>query len=232
MKGAQLALAVQLQQSPSFDNFFPGPNEASVQVLRAQGTPAIWLYGATASGKTHLLRAAVNAAGDGARYLCVRDNPDVSAAMIVADETPGLLALDDIDTRLADADWALALLRMIDQRRARGLRLLFSAGRAIARLELALPDLRTRFEAMMLLGLKPLRETDRRALLRLHASARGLELPEDAMGGLLVHLQRDAGTLIAALEMLDQAALTAKRRLTLPFVQQVLGPLVQLSLLQ
>ena len=232
MKGAQLTLAVQLQQSPSFDNFFTGPNEASVQALRVPGTPAIWLYGATASGKTHLLRAAVRAAGDGSNYLCVRDTPDASAAMIVADETPGLLALDDIDDRLAEADWALALLRLIDQRRARGLRMLLSASRAISRLDLALPDLRTRFEAMMSLGLKPLREADRRELLRLHASQRGLELPGDAMGWLLVHLQRDAGTLIAALEMLDQAALTAKRRLTLPFVQQVLEPLVQPSLLR
>lgn len=231
MKGAQLALAVQLQQNPSFDNFFPGPNDALVQVLRAPDAPTIWLFGGAASGKTHLLRAAVSAAGEGARYVCAKTDADTAQTIAAIADVAGLLAVDDVDAQLSQADWALALLRLIDQRRARGLRLLLSASNAIPRLDLALADLRTRFEAMLQLGLKPLRESDRRELLRLHAAARGLELPDDAVGWLLVHLQRDAGTLIAALEVLDQAALTAKRRLSLPFVQQVLASHVQPSLL-
>lgn len=223
MKGAQLALAVQLQQNPSFDTFFPGPNEALVQVLRAQDSPTTWLFGAAASGKTHLLRAAVGAAGGDACYVCASTDAQTPQRIAAITERGGLLAVDDVDTQLAQPEWSVALLRLIDQRRARGLRLLLSASTAIARLDLALADLRTRFESMLQLGLKPLRESDRRELLRLHAAARGLELPEDAVAWLLVHLQRDAGTLIAALEALDHAALTAKRRLTLPFVQQVLG---------
>jgi DnaA family protein len=100
-----------------------------------------------------------------------------------------------------------------------------------ARLVDPLPDLRTRLEAMALLGLKPLREDDRRELLRLHATQRGLELAEEVVAWLLARLRRDAGTLIAALDQIDRACLSAKRRPTLPFVQQVLMPLLQLSLL-
>lgn len=231
MKGDQLALPVQLSQTPSFETFFPGPNAGVVDTLRrfaAHATPtAICLYGAHATGKTHLLRATLAAAGVGAVELPLA-NARLGDLAAVA-QAP-LLALDGFEVVAADPSWSLDLLRLIDLRRARNLPLLVAAGAAPSRLGALLPDLLTRLGAMALLGLKPLRETDRRALLRLHAQARGLELPEDATSWLLVHLRRDAGTLIAALEELDRATLSAKRRPTLPFVQQILGPQIQPSL--
>ena len=239
MKGAQLALPVQLQQTPAFDNFFAGPNIEIVQTLRDISSAgarspvfAVWLYGGGASGKTHLLRAAALAAGQRAQYLTLKEpalrQPDRLALQALV-EAP-LLALDDVDAALDDRDAALALLRLIDRRRSFGLPLLLAAGAPPSRLNIELQDLATRLSAMALLGIKPLRGADRRELLRLHAHQRGLELPEDAIAWLLAHLRRDAGTLIAALEELDRATLSAKRRPTLPFVQQTLGPLLQPSL--
>lgn len=221
MKGAQLALPVQLQQVPGFDNFFAGPNADVVDALRARALPAVWLFGAPSSGRTHLLRAALRAVDSESAY--------ARGALPVLEGAP-LLAIDDAEPLLADRDSAIALLRLIDRRRQSGLAILFSAGAPPSRLEIALPDLRTRLEAMALLGLKPLREFDRRELLNLHATQRGLELPEDVMAWLLAHLRRDAGTLIVALEEIDRATLSAKRRPTLPFVQQTLGPLLQPAL--
>lgn len=231
MKGAQMALPVQLSQASAFENFFAGPNEDVAASLRGMaqghGVPAAWLYGAAATGKTHLLRATVAAAG--ARALYATRPYD---AVALADwKDARLLALDDADALADRADCAIALLRLIDHRRQHGLPLLLAAGVPPARLDSPLPDLRTRLEAMALLGLKPLREDDRRELLRLHATQRGLDLPEDAVAWLLARLRRDAGTLIAALEEIDRACLSAKRRPTLPFVQQALASLLQPSLL-
>ncbi|TDU31481.1 regulatory inactivation of DnaA Hda protein [Panacagrimonas perspica] len=231
MKGAQLALPVQLSQAPVFDNFFAGPNSELVASLHAmstgQGLPATWLYGAAASGKTHLLRAVVAMAG--ARALYAMKPYEASALEDWKDAR--LLALDDADALAGDADSAIALLRLVDHRRQHRLPLLLAAGVPPARLVDPLPDLRTRLEAMALLGLKPLREDDRRELLRLHATQRGLALAEEVVAWLLARLRRDAGTLIAALDQIDRACLSAKRRPTLPFVQQVLMPLLQPSLL-
>lgn len=229
MKGAQLALPVQLAQNPRFDSFFPGPNAAVVDALREQaqgrGPAAVWLYGGSASGKTHLLRASVAEAGRDARYLHAANAHSQWNAL---NEVP-LLALDDGDALLADADAILPLLRLLDRRRQAGLPLLMAARAPPARAAVTLADLRTRLEAMAVLGLKPLDEDDRRALLQLHAAQRGLELPADAIHWLLAHLRRDAGTLIAALEEIDRATLSAKRRPTLPFVQQTLLPLLRPS---
>lgn len=229
MKGAQLALEVQLLQVPAFDTFFPGPNDDVVVALREMAgarspIPAAWLYGAASAGKTHLLRATVAAAGAGATYSATAID---SAHLATLVDAP-LLALDDVDTALDDEARALALLRLIDHRRQRLLPLLLAGSVAPARLEGTVsPDLRSRLDAMALLGLKPLRETDRRELLRLHAQQRGLDLTDDVVAWLIGRLRRDAGTLIAALDLIDRAALSAKRRVTLPFVQQVLSPLLQ-----
>ncbi|MGH8517776.1 MAG: HdaA/DnaA family protein, partial [Panacagrimonas sp.] len=54
-----------------------------------------------------------------------------------------------------------------------------------------------------------------------------LDLADDVVTWLIARLRRDAGTLIAALDLIDRAALSAKRRATLPFVQQVLAPVLQ-----
>lgn len=221
MKGAQLALPVQLQQVPGFDNFFAGPNAAVVEALRARTLPAIWLFGARASGRTHLLRAALRALDAESAYAC---------SAMPTDEDAALLAIDDVEPLLAEREAAIALLRLVDRRRQAGRPILLAAGAPPSRLVVALPDLRTRLEAMALLGLKPLRESDRRALLLLHARQRGLDLPAEVVAWLLAHLRRDAGTLIAALEEIDRATLSAKRRPTLPFVQQTLGPLLQPAL--
>lgn len=232
MKGAQLALPVQLAQLPTFDTFFAGPNREIVEALRgiAAGRspiPAAWLYGAASAGKTHLLKAAVAVAGEGAAYR----SGAVEADQLAALQDVPLLALDDVDEALGDEVRALTLLRVIDQRRQQGRPLLMAGDVAPARLSDVSPDLRSRLEAMALLGIKPLREDDRRELVRLQAQQRGLDLPEDVVAWLIARLRRDAGTLISALEEIDRASLSAKRRPTLPFVQQTLTPMLQLSLL-
>lgn len=231
MKGSQLALPVQLSQAPAFETFFAGPNGDVVQALRDMAAarspiPAAWLYGATAAGKTHLLKAAVAAAGAGAVYATA----DLDADTLGALQDATFVALDDVAGALDDEVRALTLLRLIDQRRQARRPLLLSGGLAPARLTGVSPDLRSRLEAMALLGLKPLREDDRRELVRLQAQQRGLELTDDVVSWLIARLRRDAGTLIAALEEIDRASLSAKRRPTLPFVQQALTPLLQLQL--
>ncbi len=49
-------------------------------------------------------------------------------------------------------------------------------------------------------------------------------LPPEVSRWLLTQLARDTGSLLAGLEQLDRASLSAKRRLTLPFVKSVLAP--------
>jgi DnaA family protein len=225
MKGQQLPLSVLLPQAPTLDNFFAGPNADAVTAVRAlarrEAPSQVLVTGGPGSGKSHLLQGAAAAAGEGAHYASLRD-ADPRELLEVA-----WLALDDADDALSTDAGAIPLLRLIDARRAAGRPLLLAAQAPPTRLPTALADLRTRLSAMLVLALKPLRDADRRELLRAHARERGLTLPDEVANWLLGHFSRDAGTLLGVLEELDRAALSAQRRLTLPFAQTVLGPRVQ-----
>lgn len=224
MKGEQLPLSVQLRQTPELDNFFVGPNADAVQALRdlaGKTSGAILLFGAERSGKTHLLQATARA-GVRAIYLPLRTLLPSGVEGLAGAVLRDPICIDDVETVCGREAWELALLRLLDDARAHHARLLLSATAAPTRLPLCLPDLRTRLEASAVIGLKPLRDSDRRALLLMSASRRGLEISDEVIAWLLNRCARDAGSLLTALEELDRAALSAQRRLTVPFLQQTL----------
>jgi DnaA-homolog protein len=86
----------------------------------------------------------------------------------------------------------------------------------------ALPDLGSRFAAGAVFQLRPLDEAEQQAALQLRARLRGLELPEETWQWLRRRYPRDMRRLYELLDTLDEAALTAQRRLTVPFIRDVL----------
>jgi len=229
VKGLQLPLGVQLPDTASFETYCAGPNGEAVAALRralhSDAPPVLLLYGPSGTGKSHLLQA-LTRAGARARacaYLPLRELIAEGAApgdTLDGIERAELACLDDVDAALARDGWPLALLRLLDALRARGGRAVVSAPAAPERLAPPLPDLRTRLAQAAVYGLKPLSDADRTTLLHERARARGLELPPDAARQLLQRLPRDPGSLVAALDRLDRALLSAQRKLTPAFVQQ------------
>ncbi len=222
MIGSQLPLPVQLRDTASFDTFVAGPNADVVTTLRQSAGSAL-LFGPSGSGRTHLLQAVCRARGG--RYWPLATLRELGPEILEggSGQAP-LLCLDDVDAVADDRSWALALLRVLDTCRSEGRELLLSSTAPPDRLQLALPDLRTRMSALPAFGLRLLGDIDLLHLLQQRAAAKGLALPDDVARWLLNTQARGAGPLLSALERLDRAALSAKRRLTLPFVQSVLAP--------
>lgn len=232
MKGEQLPLSVQLRGTAGFESFHAGSNQPVVELLRrfaegADDTAGVLLYGPTAAGKTHLLQAAARAAQQRGARVAYLPLAQVGAEPEALDGLHhcALVCLDDVDASVRPRESDLRLLRLLDRLRAERHRWLAAASAPPERLQGLLPDLRTRLSAAVVLGLKPLSDAGRLQLLQRGAQMRGLELPEEVARWLLSQLPRDPASLVAALDRLDTASLRAKRRLTLPFVQQALaGP--------
>lgn len=220
MKGAQLPLAVLLRESASFESFYPGPNQPALSALRAGGVN-VFLYGPVASGKTHLLQATARARN--AAYLPLAQLAASGPALLDGYSDAAALCIDDAHSVLAQRDWCLPLLRVLDALAARGAAYAIAATAPPERLTIALPDLRTRLTACAIFGLQTLEDVERASLLRERAHARGLHMPDEVSRWLLNHLPRDTGSLLHALDQLDAASLSAQRRLTLPFTQSVLA---------
>ena len=134
-----------------------------------------------------------------------------------------LVALDDVALVAGDRGWEQSLFRLYREVAERGASLLAAARDPPLRLRFSLPDLASRFAAATLVTLRALDETAQREALRVRAQARGLELPEETALYLQRRFRRELSTLYALLDEIDDAALREQRRLTVPFIRQVLA---------
>jgi len=225
---AQLPLALHYPPDQRFETFVAAPDGAIAQLdaLPAGSGDAIYLVGAAATGKTHLALAAcalAEAQSRTAAYL-----PLASAAGRLRDALDALhdrdlVALDGIDAIAGDRDDEIALFDFHNRVRDAGKALVYAARAVPAVLPLVLPDLRSRLSQCVHIVLSPLDDTGRRTVLRLRAARRGLQLDDTAIDWLLKRVDRDLASLTALLDRLDRASLAAQRRITVPFLRQVLG---------
>lgn len=225
----QLPLALRWPVRQHFDNFVVGANRVALELARtAAGVPgADWVYiaGAPGSGRTHLLVAACSgamAADRSAQYLSLATLPAPRAAAIRAFGGSDLLAIDDVDAIAGDAAAEHALFDLYNRCRAEQATLLFAARATPAQLGLTLPDLVSRLATLTRATLRPLTEAQTREALRVRALARGIVLDDAVLDWLFTRHARDLGALTALLERIDHAALAAQRRVTVPFLRDLL----------
>jgi DnaA family protein len=230
----QLPLAMRLRERALFDSFVPGANGAAVGQLRAMASGAAggaasgvcWLCGPHAVGKTHLLQAScalAGSAGADAAYLPLSQLVTLGPESLEGWHDARVVALDDVAAVAGRRDWEQGLFRLHREVEERGAVLLAAAVAPPLLVKFSLPDLGSRFAAATLLPLRPLDEPEQREALRLRAHLRGLELPEDTALYLQRRFRRDLPTLYQLLDAIDAAALQAQRRLTVPFIRQVLA---------
>ena len=103
-----------------------------------------------------------------------------------------------------------------------GEQLIVSAASAPRECPIELADLQSRFAKLPVFQIHVLDEDERVRALQLRSRHRGLELPDDTARYLLKRSRRDMASLYDVLDRLDGEALRAKRRLTIPFVRDVL----------
>jgi DnaA-homolog protein len=219
----QLPLAVRLRDVAVFDTFEPGPNGALLALLAdlSNAGPALWLWGPESSGKSHLLQAAC-AAHPGAAYLPLEMLLPSGPGVLEGWEGRGLVCIDDVHRLAGRPDWERAAFSLFNKLWEQGGRLVVSADGSPATTRFALADLQSRLAWGGVFRIEPLSDQDRVAALRRRAAHRGLDLPEEAARYLMRRLPRDMRALCGWLDRLDTASLAAGRRLTLPFVRDVI----------
>lgn len=226
----QLPLGIRLRASSVFASYWSGANAATLELLQdprllAASSPAIYLYGLSGAGKTHLLQALCAGAaerGTAATYLPLKAVQNYGPDLLAGCERLNHVCLDDFGAVAGRIEWERAVFNLYRELEESGGKLLLADEHPPLSLRFALPDLASRILAGTVLRLHLLSETEQVEALRLRAAQRGLELPEDTLAYLLRRLPRDMNSLCAFLDELDAASLVAQRRLTVPFVREVL----------
>jgi DnaA family protein len=132
------------------------------------------------------------------------------------------VCIDDVDRVAGTGEWEFALFRLFNELDANDGQLVVSARAAPRNCGLELADLASRMSRLPVFQLNSLDEGRLVAALQLRAGHRGLELPGETAAYLLKRSRRDMASLYDLLDKLDLEALRAQRRLTIPFVRDVL----------
>jgi DnaA family protein len=231
----QLPLGVRIPDRAVFESYFAGPNAQAVEhamhvagataATGSVGTSAVtWLCGPPSVGKTHLLQAVVALASKRGRagYFPLTELAPLGIGVLEGLNSLDCICLDDLDQVIGQLDWEKALFGLFREVQERDSSLVVAAQAPPALLPWSLRDLGSRFTAAVIFQLHELDEDDQAKALQLHAHVRGFELPDDTARWLQRRFPRDMRTLYDLLDTLDEAALVAQRRLTVPFIRSVL----------
>lgn len=225
---SQLVLPLRLADHAVFATFLDTGNEAMVGLLGDLARFATfagggcWLWGAPSTGKTHLLQAACECADDRSVYLPMRLLSDAGPGVLEGLASRDLVCIDDIERIVGDDAWERALFILCNDIADVDGRLIVAASTSPRECPITLADLKSRLSRLPTFHLRPLAEADRVTALQLRARHRGLDLPSETARYLLNRSRRDMGSLYRLLDKLDLEALRAKRRLTIPFVREVM----------
>ncbi len=223
----QLPLNVQLQEQYCFSNFVVGQNQEVVnalkQTIQAQ-SGNMCLYGSAASGKTHLLQAScawAHAHQCASFYLSFKE-PSLRPSVLEGLEQRHLVCLDDIQLIAGQSEWEEALFHCYNRLMDVGGMLFLGSQQNPKTLPWILPDLQSRILAGLVLLLKPLKDEHMCQALQLRAEQRGMTIADDVCHYILTRLSREPQSLFDFFDLLDTTSLSAQRRVTIPFVKEVI----------
>jgi DnaA family protein len=223
----QMALDIGLHTAPTLESFFTGPNSAALEHLRLWTSSQMpspvptYLWGESGSGKSHLLKAVQSELTDsGMRvgWLDANQNDRLSF-----DESWTAVLMDDVhlynlEQQQLAFNWFVNALAP-----KTGLARWVLAAGMLPPADLKLrDDLRSRLGWGHVYALQVLSDTERAAVLRLEADARGLFLSDDVMSYMLSRFSRDLSSLMTLLDHLDQYALQTQRAITIPLIKSML----------
>lgn len=225
----QIPLDLRWPPHQRLDAFWPGANVPALQGvtdIANGGEGWLYLHGASGTGKSHLLIGACRAAVESdrrARYVSLARLPAPRGEAVAGIDADGLLAFDDLQAIAGDREAERALFDLYNRAKAANAGLVFAATAAPAELGVGLPDLVSRLAMCTQYALRPLDDAGRRAMLRLLAGRLGLRLDDEVLDWWFARQPRDPASLVAMLQRIDRAALAAQRRVTIPFLRELLS---------
>jgi len=225
----QLPLSIELRSDASYDNYIWDDNAELHYGLKKleQGSEerCVVLWGGASSGKTHLLQAFAQRLGiqnKQATYIPLKQHKELSPKVFEDLDLLDAVLLDDLDAVSGRREWEEALFHLYNRIKNTNNLLLISAAGIPARIDLLLPDLSSRLQAGGVVRINPLTDATKSKVLAMLASRKGMVLTIDVANYLINRYPRDMTTLSTLLNELDKASLIAQRKLTIPFVKEVL----------
>jgi len=228
----QLALSVQLPDDETFTSYKSITNHGITTQLKSfieqsqlNQINSFYLFGLPAVGKSHLLHAcSAHASQLSKSSVCLSCLELIKLPVEVLDglENIDIICLDDIHLIAGNTLWQQAVFDLYNRVVEHDKCLIITGAENISQLGISLPDLVSRLSWGYSEQMKELKDSEKTIALQYRANQRGLMLADDVVAFLLSRLSRDMNSLIKVLDTLDKASIREQRKITIPFIKDVL----------
>ena len=226
----QLPLSIQLNTEATLADFCWGNNGVLQQQLMLSFTGMserlFYIWGNAGSGKSHLLQACCQylSNSQSAIYLPLEILNSWGPRIIDGLEEQLLVCIDDVETIANQPEWEEALFHLFNRAKENERTILIITGKLPpSQLHVRLPDLKSRLSWGLVMQINELEDEDKIATLKIQAAKRGFVLPLSVGQFLINRCSRNMHDLLGLLNRLDEASLIAQRKITIPFVKDILG---------
>lgn len=220
---AQIALPFGLAARPAMgrSDFFASQSNALALALIdqwPQWTPPVCVIaGPEGSGKSHLVH--VWQTGSGASII----RADALGSDWPEDLGSRPLAVEDLDEALRDGLDPARVFHLHNRIIASGQTLLITAREAPQRWQVTLPDLATRMRGALFAQIAPPDDALLAAVLLKHFTDRQVKIAQNLIPWLIKRLERSLAAAARMAAKLDEAALAAKKPITIALAREILG---------
>lgn len=231
MEIKQIPLSFGLRDDATFASFYAQDKNIQAKqciytMATGDGEQFAYLYGNSGTGKTHLLQAAVNIAYEHRKtslYLTLKNIKTLTCEQLKSLNNINLVCIDDIDFVCGNNNWEESLFHLYNQLKENNGKLIISSKHSPQHIKITLADLKSRLSWGISYNLQMLTDEEKIIALRSRAKVRGINLDDKVCNFLFNHLPRDMQQIFSLLDKLDQASLVEKRKITVPFVKEILA---------
>lgn len=225
----QIPLSLGPTRSLGFADLLVGRNAQAIEHLSALSadparsahmTPVTYLWGASGTGKTHLLTAVGHAVQQGGGQALWLSDAPAEHYLDDAATACSVLIMDNCDA-LSPERQQMAFAAFV-RAAALGLPVVAAGRRPPTDLPLR-DDVRSRLGWGLIFELHPLNDAECMQVLRDEARRRGLALSPEVESYLMTRFQRDLKSLMNLLDRLDYFSLVQKRAVTVPLLKTMLS---------
>lgn len=224
----QIPLDFPLRSQATFDNFITESNgELIARLLNLPKRPmaqTLWLWGETGVGCSHLLYASchyLHQYDKSVAYIPSKDW-DQHSDSLLGYQNFDVVAIDNVDVWLNRQLPEEDLVELYQVLQNAGGILLLSAVMPPAQYEYALPDLDSRFTAAESYEVLDLSDDGKVEFVQALAKQRGIDLEDGVARFMLSRCSRQLQDLKALLNTLDNQSMALQRKVTIPFLKQIL----------
>ena len=216
-------------QKLDFTTFIQGENKYLLQLLntltKKEKNDCLYIWGSEGTGKTHLLQAACKQADEmnnQVTYIPLKQHREFDSEILNGLGKLDLICVDDLEYVSDNIEWQQRLTLLYNEIRDNNNSIIISSTVSPKNVDIELDDLKSRLVWGQVHKITPPDDELKIEILRRKASERSFELTKSVAEFLISRADRDLNSLIKILDEIDHSSLAEKRKVTVPFVKELI----------